>query len=112
MNVPRAISNLLRSVGRPVHLVKNNVSYSFLAYCNPIRNSSAAVNRVENGALSSQKFLVICSALEDGNLLDVNDVFLCDGENYFVESASTMFFGSDPAYRWAVAVKAQEVLYD
>lgn len=112
MNVPHAISNLIRSVGRSVHLTKNNVDYSFLAYFNPIRNSSASVTRVENGTLSDQKFLVICSALEDGALLDVNDVFLCDGENYFVESASTMFFGSDPAYRWAVAVKAQEVLYD
>lgn len=112
MNVPHAISNLIRSVGRPVHLTKNNVDFSFLAYCNPIRNSSASVARVENGTLSPQKFLVICSALEDGALLDVNDVFLCDGENYFVESASTMFFGSDPTYRWAVAVKAQEVLYD
>lgn len=112
MNVPHAISNLIRAVGRSVHLTKNNVDYSFLAYCNPIRNSSASVTRVENGTLSDQKFLVICSALEDGALLDVNDVFLCDGENYFVESASTMFFGYDPAYRWAVAVKAQEVLYD
>ena len=77
------------------------------AYLNPIRDRRENLLYTEAGVLHQEKWLLLAPVQQENNLC-IGTILHADGEDFLLERVEKIYFGSQPAYLWGIAVRAEE----